>query len=179
MQRRAFFAAAFAAAAPAFANTPPTEVAGELAGARLVGAGKLRFMGFSVYDARLWAPVQPIEARADPLAVPLALELAYTRRLVGKLIAERSLAEMKRQGPIDDATGARWLQAMLQFFPDVAEGDRLTGVHRPGEAARFFHNGRFVGEIRDAEFARRFFGIWLTPQTSEPSLREALLGRNP
>jgi hypothetical protein len=175
MQRRAFLAAALAATAPAFANTPPAEVSGELAGARLVGAGRLRFMGFSVYDARLWAPVPP----ADPLAVPLALELAYTRRLVGKLIAERSLAEMKRQGPIDDATGARWLQAMLQLFPDVAEGDRLTGVHRPGEAARFFHNGRFVGEIRDAEFARRFFGIWLTPQTSEPSLREALLGRQP
>ena len=31
-------------------------------------------------------------------------------------------------------------------------------------------------EKRDAEFARRFFGIWLAPETSEPRLRAALLG---
>lgn len=175
MQRRAFVTAAFAVALPtlpAFANTPPAEVATELAGARLVGSGRLRFLGLSIYDARLWSPQPP----ADPLGAPLALELAYTRRLVGRQIAERSLAEMKRQGPLDDATGARWLQAMQQIFPDVADGDRLTGVHRPGEGARFFHNGRFIGEVREPEFARRFFGIWLTPQTSQPALREALLG---
>ena len=31
--------------------------------------------------------------------------------------------------------------------------------------------------MRDAEFTRLFFGIWLSPRTSEPRLREALLGR--
>jgi hypothetical protein len=36
-------------------------------------------------------------------------------------------------------------------------------------------NGQPLGEIRDAEFARRFFAIWLSPQTSEPKLRLALL----
>jgi len=33
-----------------------------------------------------------------------------------------------------------------------------------------------VGEVKDAEFARRFFGIWLAPSTSEPALRQTLLG---
>jgi hypothetical protein len=42
---------------------------------------------------------------------------------------------------------------------------------------RFFVNGRLGGELRDTEFARFFFGIWLSPQTSEPSLRQALLGQ--
>ena len=55
-------------------------------------------------------------------------------------------------------------------------GDRITGVHLPGEGARFFVNGRLQGELRDADFARLFFGIWLSPRTSEPALREALLG---
>ena len=36
-------------------------------------------------------------------------------------------------------------------------------------------NGKPTGEIRDAEFARLFFGIWLSPKTSEPELRAALL----
>jgi hypothetical protein len=59
----------------------------------------------------------------------------------------------------------------------VAKGDRITGVQRPGESARFFLNGKPIGEVRDAEFARRFFGIWLAPKTSEPKLRLALLAR--
>jgi hypothetical protein len=32
------------------------------------------------------------------------------------------------------------------------------------------------GDIRDAEFARLFFGIWLSPRSSEPAMRQALLG---
>lgn len=39
----------------------------------------------------------------------------------------------------------------------------------------FLVNGKAVGEVADAEFAQRFFGIWLAPTTSEPQLREALL----
>jgi hypothetical protein len=43
--------------------------------------------------------------------------------------------------------------------------------------SRFFHNGNPRGEVRDAEFTRRFFGIWLGEATSEPALRDSLLGR--
>jgi hypothetical protein len=39
----------------------------------------------------------------------------------------------------------------------------------------FLLNGRPLGEVRDPDFARVFFGIWLSPRTSEPALREALL----
>ena len=37
-------------------------------------------------------------------------------------------------------------------------------------------NGLADGELRDAEFARRFIGIWLGEQTSQPALRQSLLG---
>ncbi len=65
---------------------------------------------------------------------------------------------------------------MQQILPDVKAGDRLTGVQRPGEGSRFFVNGQTSGEVRDAEFTRLFFDIWLSPRTSQPRLREALLG---
>lgn len=165
------------ALARASAGPHPPELAAELPGARRVGEGRLRFLGLHVYDARLWTPAPPEALASDPLAAPLALEIAYARKLVGRLIAERSLDEMRRQGPLDEATATRWLAEMTRLFPDVAGGDRITGVHRPGEAARFFHNARPLGEVRDAAFARRFFGIWLARETSEPALRDALLGR--
>jgi hypothetical protein len=151
----------------------PPEVAQALPEAALRGEGRLRFLGLHVYDARLWAP-EPVPADAWPGAT-LALELAYARTLQGRAIAERSLQEMRRQGEIAPDQAERWLGEMARLFPDVRDGDRLTGLYRPGRGAAFFHNGQPRGEVADPEFARRFFGIWLAPQTSEPSLRERLL----
>lgn len=155
------------------AASPPAEVRAELPGARLHGSGRLRFFLFHVYDARLWTGSQFDAQTFDQ--VPLALELEYGRTLYGHLIAERSIEEMRRGGAIAPEQADRWLAAMKQAFPDVDEGDRMTGVQVPGSATRFFINGKFTGEIRDAEFTRRFFGIWLAAHTSEPGLRAALL----
>jgi hypothetical protein len=156
---------------------PPAEVAAELPGARLTGSGRLTFLRLSVYEARLWVGDGFLAEAFE--AAPLALELEYARTLYGRLIAERSLDEMKRVGGVGAEQGERWLATLKQTFPDVAQGDRITGVQRPGESARFFFNGRPIGEVRDAEFTRRFFGIWLSPRTSEPALRLALLGAGP
>jgi hypothetical protein len=166
-----------AGVAPAQAPTqpaPPPELDAELPGARLQGSGGLRFLGLRVYLARLWSAERAV---VDDWMLPLALEIEYQRKLVGAQIAERSLAEMRRQREIAADAAERWLAAMKELFPDVDAGHRLTGVHRPGEGVRFFHNGRLRGEVRDPEFARLFFGIWLARETSEPSLRAALLGR--
>jgi len=152
----------------------PAELAAELPQARLQGSGRLRFLGLRIYDIRLWAGTSWVGAQwAD---VPLALELEYARNLDGVQIAERSLTEMRRQGEPAADVAERWLAAMKKTFPDVRERDRITAVNLPGQGARFFHNGALRGEVRDAEFARLFFGIWLSPRSSEPSLREALLG---
>ncbi|MFZ4650169.1 MAG: chalcone isomerase family protein [Rubrivivax sp.] len=163
--------------APAWAQGAALpELSAEWPQARVQGQGRLRFLGLHIYDIRLWTP-QPGVGPQDWATRPIALEIEYARELVGRLIAERSLEEMKRAGPIPADAAQRWLEAMLQFFPDVKPGDRIVGVNRPDGLVRFFVNGRLRGEKRDAEFARRFFGIWLAPETSEPRLREALLGR--
>jgi hypothetical protein len=160
-------------AAPAAAPTVPPELAAELPSARWRGTGVMRFFGLHIYDVHLWSA----EAVAgDGAAQPLALALVYARQLVGEQIASRSLKEMNRIGRINDEQSVRWLKLMTQLFPDVKDGDRLTGVQRPGVATRFFLNGQFRGEVADAEFTRLFFGIWLSPRTSEPRLREQLLG---
>jgi hypothetical protein len=180
LQRRRCVLALLAAGLPAAAvrarGTPsaPVEVAAEWPQARRVGSGRLRFLGLHVYDARLWSP-GPLDA-GDWATRPFALELVYARSLQGASIASRSLTEMRRQGVLDDTTSARWLAAMTAAFPDVKDGDRLTGLHRPGDGTRIFHNGMLQAEWRDTVLARQFFGIWLAPQTSDPAMRKALFG---
>lgn len=146
-----------------------------LPGSRLQGEATLRFFGLRVYHAQLWT--QP-DFRAERLGEQaLVLELRYLRDLQGQAIAERSLEEMRRSSGFSEAQAQGWLAEMRRLFPDVKAGDRLTGRLTPGEGARFWHNGRPVGEVKDTEFARRFFGIWLAPSTSEPAMRQALLGQ--
>ena len=169
--------AALAQAAPASEVAPAPDARPELAQAlpqaRLVGSSRLTVWGFQIYDAHLWAPASFAAGRYA--TSPMALELSYLRNFKALDIAERSLKEMRRSQPISNAQAALWKADMLRVIPDVEKGERILGVHRPGRGAAFWVNGKASGEIQDAEFARLFFGIWLSPNTSEPRMRAALL----
>jgi hypothetical protein len=152
----------------------PAELAQALPGASLSGQMRFRVWGFEVYDASLWT--LPGFSAVGFDAHPLALELRYLREFDGADIAERSVKEMRRIAQLTAEQERRWLEEMRRVFPNVRKGDRLLGVHRPGQGAVFWFNGQPRGEIRDVEFTRLFFGIWLSSRTSEPALRQALLG---
>ncbi|MBX9871198.1 MAG: chalcone isomerase family protein [Burkholderiaceae bacterium] len=146
-----------------------------LAQLRAAGSSTYTYWGFEVYQASLW-----VEPGFEPAAFARqrhALELQYLRSFKGRDIAERSIEEMRRIGSFSDAQAKDWLQAMVAAFPDVRAGDRLLGLHLPGRGAQFYYNGRPTSEVRDPEFARLFFGIWLSEQTPAPKLRAALLGQ--
>jgi Chalcone isomerase-like len=151
----------------------PREVAA-LPNARSVGAAQFKVWGFKVYDARLWAS-QDFKAE-DYAQRSFALEINYLRSFDNGAVAERSIQEMRGIGKFSEAQAAQWLAQMQRIFPDIANGDRLVGMHKPGVGAAFSFNGKSVGEIADPEFARLFFGIWLSPKTSAPQLRRELLG---
>ena len=82
---------------------------------------------------------------------------------------------MRRSAAITDAQAKAWTLELMRVIPDVKKGDRVLGENRPDVGAVFRVNGQLSGEIRDVEFARLFFGIWLSPQTSEPAMRSALM----
>ncbi|OYV40465.1 MAG: hypothetical protein B7Z83_01180 [Thiomonas sp. 20-64-5] len=168
-----------ALAAPSAA--PPTEVAAAIAQARISGSGDFRYFGFLVYHATLWVGPQGLGTQLGD--APFALQLRYARSLKGADIATRSEEEMRKLGEGSPQQRAAWLQAMRQLFPDVQDGDTLTGVFTPatgdGQAAqtRFYNNGMLRGTVPGAAFGRAFFSIWLSPQTPAPGLRDDLLAK--
>jgi len=168
-------ALAGAAAAADDAAAPPSFVRQALPAAALLGQGQVRFLGLRIYDARLWAG--PQFKAADFGDYPLALELSYHRAFKGTAIAQRSIDEIERQGELTPAQAQRWLKVLTALLPDVQSGDRLTGLYQPGQGMRFWRGEQLLGATEDAELARRFFAIWLSPRTSEPGLRSALLAR--
>ena len=124
-----------------------------------VGKARLTYLFWDVYDAVLYA-----------------LKLTYLRDLDGRDIAERSAKEMRKQGLKDEDKLAEWQSTMTAIFPDVSDGDVLTGEVNEDRHTRFFFNGEVVGNVDDPAFTRAFFGIWLSENTSEPEMREQLLG---
>ena len=54
-------------------STLPPELRTELPEARLHGSARLRFLGMTIYEARLWSAERPAPSRWDEQ--PLALEL--------------------------------------------------------------------------------------------------------
>lgn len=140
---------------------------------RLAGHGQMRFLGLRIYDARLW--VGP-EFDAQTFGQHrFALELIYHRAFTAKAIAQRSVQEIERQRSLGEKMANRWTSDLARWLPDVQPGDKLIGLYLPGQGMQLWRGEQSLGTINDPELALCFFGIWLSPQTSEPGLRSGLL----
>ena len=140
--------------------------------AQPVGEGRLKFMLWNIYDATLYAPGGVFEKGR-----PMALRLAYLRKLYGKKIADRSIEEMRAQGFDDEVKLASWHEQLRGIFPDVDKQTVLTGIHLPGAETLFYRNGKRIGTMRDPLFGPAFFDIWLGEKARYPDLRGQLLGQ--
>ncbi|WP_428647703.1 chalcone isomerase family protein [Roseibium sp.] len=139
--------------------------------AELVGKGRLTFFGFKVFDAELYAP----RGLYRPSG-PYALKLTYLRNFKSGDIVSRSAEEIRDQGGVSEQKLEGWTRQMQALFPDVKRGQSITGVHTASGTTEFYHGSRRLGVIRDPEFTKRFFAIWLGKRTSDPHLRARLTG---
>ncbi len=139
--------------------------------AKLVGKGRFEYLFWDIYDAYLYAPNGEFDDDK-----PFALTLSYLRDVEGREIAKRSVKEMSEQKLCESNKFADWEDRMATIFPDISEGQAITGVRDKNQSARFYLDGEVIGVITEAEFTRCFFAIWLSERTSEPELRKKLLG---
>jgi hypothetical protein len=176
----ALHAAAQAPAKAPAAAKAPTELSafGQSAVWQMQGTGALRFFGFKAYDANLWTSGS---AKNNPLADKslFALEIVYNTGIKAEEIVNVSLIEMARLKKLTDLQIKTWTADMQRTFPNVVQGDRLTGVYVPKVGTRFFFNSKLIAEINDPAFGDAFFAIWLDEGTKRAELRRALLGLPP
>lgn len=136
-----------------------------------VGEARLKVLFWDIYDAQLFSS----NGRLDRQQA-FALTLTYLRDFDGEDIASRSVDEMRDQGVNDEVQLAAWFERMRTIFPDVKQGDTITGIQTAQGQAVFYLNEQILGQIDDAAFSQHFFDIWLAENTSEPSMRKKLLG---
>lgn len=170
--------AALTAAAPAFAagskadeGAKPAEITNVIKAVAPYGTGSLHMLFMSAYDAALWT-----DASRWSMQAPFAISMTYHFACDASDIVDRAIDEMSRANPsLSTSTLARYRSMIAGLFPGVKSGDEMTALSTPDGTVKFFHDGQQTGQVHDASFAQAFFGIWLSPETSEPSLRAKLL----
>ncbi len=141
---------------------------------RLVGQHLFKFFGLEIYHISLWSSPEWMPEKWNQH--PFALSLVYSRNLSGEDIAKRSIVEIKKQRAISSDMAQQWLSQLSALIPSVKPGDRLTGVYQPSGDLVFWMGSKKLGTIKDAALSEAFMGIWISTKTSEPKMREKLLG---
>ncbi|MBC8982382.1 chalcone isomerase family protein [Pseudomonas lurida] len=146
----------------------------EVPQAQALGGGEMRFLGFSIYHATLWADQKPYQQGRT-----FALQLTYHRSIARDRLVQTSIDEIRRisNPAIDASTLTRWENVLRGAMVDVAEGDQLIGVYVPERGMRLYSKQTLLADIKEPELARAFFAIWLDPATRDQGLRRQLLGQ--
>jgi hypothetical protein len=165
------YAAAMVMALPLVANAAekPSEIGATIRAAAPVGGGKLKRLFMSLYEVSFWSD------SGDWKKAPYALTITYAMNFSAQELTDVTLTEMQNISDQPHNSLKIYADQLTKLLPNVASGDRITAIAMPTGYTAFYHNGRALGTIRDAVFTPLFFGVWLSPKTSEPELRQQLL----
>jgi hypothetical protein len=156
-----------AIAALALAATARSEV-GPL---QLVGEARLQVLFWSIYDSRLYTADGDYQSGERPVR----LEIQYLRSVSASDLVARTSLEWEQLG-LQHERQSDWLATLASLWPDIRENDTLALELDQNNRTTFYYNGQSLGRIDDPDFGRHFLAIWLSPETSRPELRLALLG---
>ncbi|MBU2980469.1 hypothetical protein KO498_01465 [Lentibacter algarum] len=139
-----------------------------LPGAELRGVATFRYVGFPLYEARLFTQSgAPLDWNKD-----FGLELKYMRKLTGYDLVEGTMRELNRTGP------ALPVRDQLQIcFRDVRKGDRYVAVSKGQNQIGFWLNGTRVCTLRHPQIKTRFMAIFLGDNSRSKYFTRELKGQ--
>lgn len=143
----------------------------QIPNAEMVASSRLTVFLFDIYDASFYTV-----GGKHQVTPPYALKLAYLRDIEGEKIADQSTKEIRSQDLVDEVTLADWHSQMRKIFPNVKKGDNITGVYKDPAECTFYKNDSLIGQINNKQFCNAFFDIWFGEKTSQPELRNKLIG---
>jgi hypothetical protein len=144
---------------------------------KLVGKGRFKFAFWSIYDASLYSQTGRFEPKKfGAIDQPIRLKLTYLRDIDKDELVDNTLDQWLQQGFSNkDIIGYK--QTLLTTFPDVKENDHLA-IEVSSQGSQFYYNDKKIEQAFSTEFGLIFSGIWLADNTTEPGLRNKLIGNN-
>lgn len=142
----------------------------------LRGTGSLRYWGFLVYTAGLYAPAGALPD-GDIAAQPHMIRLHYHRSLTEENFRESTTEGIEKNSRTNAAALAEPLAEVNALYRDVEKGDEYRVVYDPEAGVSLYLNDTHQGTIAGGEdFARAYLGIWIGPDALSSSMRDKLWG---
>lgn len=143
-------------------------IATELEDAKLRGTATLRYLGFSLYQARLYTRGgEPLDWQQD-----FGIELTYLRGLSKNELVTSTLQEMARTG-----SPVAVKEQLTVCFNDVEKGDRYLAVSDGPNRIGFWRNGQRTCTLSHPQIKTRFMAIFLGDNTRSKSFTRKLMGQ--
>ena len=143
----------------------------------LRGMSTFRYWGFRVYTGALYVPASASVRDAVEGEIPKKLVLRYHRSLTVEQFVEKSEETLESHPKLSLEALRPTLSRMNSLYVPVQEGDSYAITYSPKQSTlSLFFNGRLLGRINDRDFARAYFGIWLSTYSVGSDFTADLLG---
>lgn len=137
-----------------------------------LGSVTIRYLGVAMYDAELFTP----SGSDFRWQAPMALRLTYRRGFSADQLTDATMQEIIRiSGNRSDDTRLR--ADLAACYSDVRKGDRITATSTGPDTLAIWLNGRKVCALAITGIQKRFFGIWLAPESRVARLGPQLKGQ--
>ena len=143
------------------------------------GSGILTWYGFKIYTIAFYAAPNPDDLAAFDEDQSCQLSIRYYRKLKKKDLICVANECLNKRGDLDLEPLRERLDRFNDWYVNVRKGDEYRIVYRPGKGTELILNGRKLGMIPGADFARAYFDVWLSDHSPNQELRDQLLGGNP
>jgi len=132
------------------------------------GEGEMTYLFWTLYNAELYT---------TPTRSEQALKIEYYRDIDSKDLVDATQDQWEKLG-YSDSKIKSWIAPLYDMWPNVKQGSTLTIRVSENQQSQFYFDEQPIGTITDTQFGPAFLSIWLSENTSEPELRQQLLGLN-
>lgn len=138
-----------------------------------VGTAEMSLLWLDIYSAKLFS----IDGKYQANRFPMILDIQYHRDIDAVDLVDATIEQWQHLG-FTEANIELYRQQLVNAWPDVKQGDRLTFKVNTPEDAAFLLNDTPYYQVSNAQFPEAFLDIWLSEKTSRPELRNQLIGVN-
>ncbi len=138
-----------------------------------LGKAKLSVLFWDIYESTLYTSDGKLPFSSNACQQTL-FEIRYLRDISKKELLENTESQWRYLN-VEKATYSDYLTLLNDIWPDIQAGDQLSLLTQ-GSVTVFYFNQQKIAEIENRLFGELFLRIWLDENTSEPKLRQQLLG---
>ena len=128
-----------------------------------------------IYTAALYLPESQSLSPESYMEIPKRLVFDYHLSLSKEKVTRNIRHGLKINPEVNFEKVESDFQKIARYFDPIREGDRFEFVHNPQQGIAIIKNNRTLTTIPGEDFARAFFGLWLSEYARDKKLRQSLM----